>query len=500
MEDIEIKLQKSFFDLSLDLLCVAGTDGYLKKLNKRWEEILGHTEAEMCSCLMTEFIHPDDVESTIQVRKNFDQGKDIVGFQNRYRCKDGTYRKFEWTAKREGQFVIGVARDITNRFHKERLATIGQLAAGAGHEINNPLMIANSQVERIFKRMKDSGLLDDQYVESFNKYLNATERISKVISNLKQFSYSEQTHLEEFDLNLAIQIAIETVRDTYEKQQIKIILNSQAQNVYIKGQQAKLQQVMMNLLSNSKEALSNSTDKTITVSILPLADKVQILFEDNGPGVPAHLEDQIFNLFFTTKISQKASGMGLSLSQSLIRDYNGEINYIRKASGACIEIILPTVIPNPAGQSSEKNKLKPYTLETDNLKAKRILVVEDEPELAQIVKETLESASVHVDTAANGLLGLQQVMAANYDIIITDQSMPVMDGKTMIKNIFDKNLPSVKARIIIFTGAIHQIFSQAELESKYFKSCEVIAKPISQSELRRRVLDENSADAHPKKV
>lgn len=101
MDRIE-ELAHSFFDLAIDLLCVAGRDGYLKKLNRRWTEVLGFSEEELCSRPMIEFVHPDDIESTINIRKNFDLGKDIVGFQNRYRCRDGSYRKFEWMAKKVG--------------------------------------------------------------------------------------------------------------------------------------------------------------------------------------------------------------------------------------------------------------------------------------------------------------------------------------------------------------------------------------------------------------
>ena len=121
----------------------------------------------------------------------------------------------------------------------------------------------------------------------------------------------------------------------------------------------------------------------------------------------------------------------------------------------------------------------------------KILVVEDEPDLAEIVKDSLESEGVQIDIAANGLLGLQALKKEKYDIIITDQSMPIMDGKTMIKNLYAEKLSSMGARIYLFTGAIDHVFSAADLQLECFKGCEIIPKPIGQSELRRRILDED---------
>lgn len=183
--------------------------------------------------------------------------------------------------------------------------------------------------------------------------------------------------------------------------------------------------------------------------------------------------------------------MGLSLCQSLIRDYSGEINYVRKDQGACFEIILPVIehqsIVETPTHASKIAMREPVASENSILK---ILVVEDEPELAEIVKDCLELEGVQVDIAANGLLGLQAMKSHHYDVVITDQSMPVMDGKTMIKTVYAEKLSSMSARIFLFTGAIDHILSEADLKLDCFKRCEILPKPIGQNELRRRVLDE----------
>ncbi len=336
------KIQASFFDLSVDLLCVAGTDGYFKKINHRWVELLGHPESELCSRPMTDFIHPDDIQATIEVRKNFENGQNIVGFQNRYRCLDGTYKKFEWTAKKEGQFVIGVARDITTRYRKERLAVVGEFASSAGHEINNPLMIANGQVERIFKRLKDNNQLDEKYLEFQKKYSLATDRIARVVTQLREISSKD------------------SLEDNYLD--------------------------------------SNQTDQTI-------------------------LEERVRNNSLHIKLPKK-----------------------------------------------------------------KVLIVEDELELAELVQEAIQCEEVEVQLAINGLAALEELSKNRFDVIITDQSMPIMDGKTLIENIYKQKLASPDTRIYLLTGAVHSVFSANDLEKEYFKTCEIIAKPVNGLTLRSLIL------------
>lgn len=126
-----------FFDLSLDMICIAGLDGYFKKVNPAWERTLGHTEAELLAKPFVDFIHPDDRASTLEVVREMDEGADVVHFENRYRHKDGSYRWFAWKAPAilKGQdFLYAMARDVTERRENEmRLAGLVQRLDLATH-------------------------------------------------------------------------------------------------------------------------------------------------------------------------------------------------------------------------------------------------------------------------------------------------------------------------------------------------------------------------------
>jgi PAS domain S-box-containing protein len=110
-----------FWDLSIDMLCFAGFSGYFMRLNPAWEKTLGHTLGELTSRPMIEFVHPDDRARTLEQNRRVRAGEQALGFENRYRCKDGSYRWFLWnaTADLDHQVIYSVARDITRRKQAE---------------------------------------------------------------------------------------------------------------------------------------------------------------------------------------------------------------------------------------------------------------------------------------------------------------------------------------------------------------------------------------------
>ncbi|MCK6591062.1 MAG: PAS domain S-box protein [Polyangiaceae bacterium] len=134
-----------FFSLSLDMLCIAGFDGYFKHLNPIWQPTLGFTIEELMSQPFVSFVHPDDVASTLEAAGNLSSGRDVVTFINRYRCKDGTYRWIEWRSASipERQQIYATARDITQQRAAEE--TIRRQAA-ALMELSTPLIPISDHV------------------------------------------------------------------------------------------------------------------------------------------------------------------------------------------------------------------------------------------------------------------------------------------------------------------------------------------------------------------
>lgn len=114
---------ENFFRLSLDMLCIAGADGYFKRLNPAWEKTLGFTPEELCAQPFIEFVHPEDREATIAAAQQLHH-KNAINFENRYRCKDGSYKRLTWKSVLWGEMIYAVARDITE--YKQSQAALRQ--------------------------------------------------------------------------------------------------------------------------------------------------------------------------------------------------------------------------------------------------------------------------------------------------------------------------------------------------------------------------------------
>ena len=147
MQDVSVFLQDRFFDLSIDMLCVAHFSGYFLKLSAAWERTLGFTREELQSRRMFDFVHPDDRERTLEQNRIVRSGGQALDFENRYICKDGSYRWFRWnaTADMNHQLIYSLARDITEskraEEQRERLVRELQDALGEVKELREILPI-----------------------------------------------------------------------------------------------------------------------------------------------------------------------------------------------------------------------------------------------------------------------------------------------------------------------------------------------------------------------
>ena len=108
-----------FFNVTLDLLCIANTDGYFLRLNPAWERILGYTREELMAQRFLDFVHPDDLDRTREAVSTLASQQKVFSFENRYRCKDGTYRWLEWSSAPAGKLIYAAARDVTERKQAE---------------------------------------------------------------------------------------------------------------------------------------------------------------------------------------------------------------------------------------------------------------------------------------------------------------------------------------------------------------------------------------------
>ena len=234
------------------------------------------------------------------------------------------YRQLLYT-RRALEKEISVRTDELDKAHKAlmqstKLATIGQMSASINHEINQPLSAMNAYIAAC-RRLLDKGEYP-QARATLNTIQDMTERVHKIVSQLKQFSRNNETSLAWCGWSKCLDAALVVVGPQIAK--CKVDLSVERYSGFVWGEALKLEQVLVNLLSNAIDAMSEQQEKTISVSFSQREGYVDIHITDSGIGLDLQNIDTIFDAFFTTK-SDQGLGLGLSISRNIIRSFDGEL-------------------------------------------------------------------------------------------------------------------------------------------------------------------------------
>ena len=225
----------------------------------------------------------------------------------------------------------------------EKLASLGTLAAGVAHEINNPVSGIKNCTKRILKNPENAEQ-NQKYMELIKE---ATDRIESVVHHLLNFSRKQDFIFDKVNLNLVIENAISLT--DYKLQRSNLIVKTTFDNQYfVNGSANHLEQVFVNLILNSLDAILERMEfepdlkGEIEASIMRSAGKVYAIFKDNGMGIPNEIQNKIYDPFFTSKEVGKGTGLGLSVSFNLIKEHGGKIFFTTaKGHGTEFTIELP---------------------------------------------------------------------------------------------------------------------------------------------------------------
>lgn len=203
-------------------------------------------------------------------------------------------------------------------FHADKLMTVGELAAGAAHEIRNPLAAIRSTVQYVRKDLPtDKQDLVDGIIEE-------VDRIDKIIKGLLSFSRTSELHVEFLDLHNILEQTLSLLDSELKNHSIGVIKEYQLTDPYIHGDGAQLKQVFLNILLNSIQAMEKGGRITIVTAVTPnRGDSVTVLLSDTGPGIPPSVLPRVFDPFYTTK--ENGTGIGLSISYGIVSRHGGEI-------------------------------------------------------------------------------------------------------------------------------------------------------------------------------
>lgn len=271
----------------------------------------------------------------------------------------------------EEQLQNQIKEEQKRTAHQAKLATIGELAAGVGHEINNPLTIANGQIRTLRRVLSENNIKDERSEMAIGAYQDASNRIKNIVKGLKSFSRMDSDDFEVFDLKEMTKSTINLVREIYSKEGIQISDHYpiSKENTSIFGNQGKIQQVLMNLLSNAKDSLIemhpkwDEKEKTIEVELECLNKELSLKVTDNGKGILDNDAPKIFDAFYTTKDRNKGTGIGLAISERIIKEHEGDISFESSKENTTFKVELPYAMKQknkaiPRGEKTKKPRLE----------------------------------------------------------------------------------------------------------------------------------------------
>ncbi len=421
-------------------------------------------------------VHPDDIEQAeISINESKYEGE---AFSTEYRIltEQGVktiktmartyYDEFERPVR-----LIGVDIDITTLKDREKavlkakekslnaskLAAIGELASNIGHEINNPLAIASGNMDLIKEYLKEKAVLDDWIVSHITNHNDAVNRISEIVSGLRTMVRDEsKKHKTPIDVSDLLNKMAAFLREMYEALNISIEISALEEKLLVQGHNSELQQVLMNLISNARDALEESDEKVIQLAAEKISEnELCISVTDSGCGMSPEEIGNIFNIFYTTKPPGKGTGLGLSIAYRVVAAHDGRIEvHSTPGSGSNFKIYLP-ILKAKHEPSNSPEKATDSNTETSNesdiLKGKKALVVDDETPLLEILAAYISSTEMEVDTAESGETAIEQLKTNHYDVLISDLSMKGISGYQLIEWC-QANLQNTP-KTILLTGA-----------------------------------------------
>ncbi len=376
----------------------------------------------------------------------------------------------------------------------ERLSAIGQMISGVAHELNNPLAVIMGYLELILARHELSG----QTRVDLEKVAQESSRAAKLVSNFLSFAREQPAHREMVDFNKVIDRVVELRHSEIKVTGIDLELELEPQLPRTLAEPDQLQQVLVILVNNALQAMLDAPAPGRLKIVTQNAGKLlKIKVIDNGPGVPPAIASRIFEPFFTTKEVGTGTGLGLSIAHSIMAEHQGRI-YCEPApgSGACFVLEFPLVT---AQMTEEKSTPAPADQpaaqpETAPARPARILVLDDEKSIAELLSEMLGLLGHTTTVCHAGAQALEELDKAEFDVILSDFRMPGMDGQKFFKLATQKH-PGVAHRIIFLTGDIVNEDTRAFLHSA---GAPFLGKPFHLDKVEQavaRILSETPAAA-----
>ncbi|HEY2820961.1 MAG TPA: ATP-binding protein [Candidatus Acidoferrum sp.] len=428
------------------------------------------------------------------------------------------------TGERLGR--VEIYRDLTAQrvfqsklLQTEKLAALGQMVTGVAHELSNPLTSILGYAQRLFLRNDADGHSDEA-----RQIFQEAERAGTILRQLLMTARESRPDRRPISLNQIVSRTMDLQKFNLAAEEITVELNLDSSLPGMLGDAGQLQQVLMNLIGNSRQAIEQrGKGGKIRISTRHAAGQVQLEISDDGPGIPPAIASRIFDPFFTTKAAGIGTGLGLAIVLGIVREHGGQVK-VTSPHGRGASFVLefsavaaphqstPAPTQSPSQQASHPTSIAvpaigsglpthreavatrrasaqhPLTAGSADAPlvswaGARVLVVEDEPTVARLISDVLEDEGLHVEALLDGREALERAAEEDYDLVICDMKMPELDGEHFYKTLAATGNP-LSRRFLFVTGDVVAAHTHDFLERNQLPH---VAKPFRVEELTENV-------------
>lgn len=324
------------------------------------------------------------------------------------------------------------------RLHQvEKLSAMGSLLAGVAHELNNPLAVVVAQATLLSEKAGDAATKDRA-----KRLHAAAERCGRIVKSFLAMARQKQGQREILDLNTVVAASLEMLSYGLRSAAIAVTMTLDPQLRPIEADRDLISQVVANLIINAQQALTDrAAPRRLELTTGNLANMVLLTVSDNGPGISEQAMTRIFDPYFTTKPA--GTGIGLSICKTMVEAHGGRLEARHGAEGGAI-----FVVTLPAGEGAIPAGIASRTAPA---KARRILVIDDEPEVAASLGDMLEALGHHVVVMGSPPQALDIIDRGGIEAVFADLRMPSMSGAEFRQLVRGRD-PALAARTVIMTG------------------------------------------------
>ncbi|HSR68314.1 MAG TPA: HDOD domain-containing protein [Acidobacteriota bacterium] len=357
-------------------------------------------------------------------------------------------------------------------FHTERLASVGRLAAGAAHEINNPLTVISGHAELMLLTTED-----EKHKKRLQEIVRQIERISEITGDLMGLARPAEPQVEPVRVDSILDRTLDLLRQRMRLANIEVVRHFAQEVPPVLGDSKQLEQVFLNLCINAVQAMKEGGKLTLSLRRGENPKEVEIDFQDSGEGIAPQDLPSIFDPFFTTKREGEGTGLGLAICLTIIRNHGGRVLVSSKpGQGSTFRIVLPRAGETPVSQTGKRASSRSKVSSGPSIEAK-LLAVDDESAIRELLGQALSGENWHIDFAEDGARALHKLEQAEYDAVLLDLRMPKKAGLEVLE-VLRESRPELP--VIVISGVAHENEFQAAKEAGAF-AC--LRKPFRMSTL-----------------